>query len=176
METIDLRFEPGKPIPRIYAYPTRTAPNNFWFGNERRPSVFTPIRSHTSMNTFRTIMLRTRRPVLRVDQFTSTNVERRVYNVQEQSVHACRHAEFRSKTLQDGDHAIAQLQLGICKLMSTGGYDSLLLINAIRYRAGPHGPIYQRIPARYPTRPKEAHADLHSSLRHPTVAQSGYVE
>lgn len=121
-------------------------------------------------------MLQTRRPVSIIDRFTSTNVERHVKHVQEQSVHACRHAEIRLKTLQDADHAIAQLQLGTCKLMSFGGYDSLLLINAIRYRAGPHGPIYQRILARYPTRPKEAHADLHSSSRHPMVAQSGNIK
>lgn len=78
-------------------------------------------------------------------------------------MHACMCAEYESKALRDGDHAIAQLQLGTCNLMSTGGYDGLLLINAIRYRAGPHGPIYQRIPARYPTLPKEALADLHFS-------------
>jgi hypothetical protein len=118
-------------------------------------------------------MLRTRRLVSRPDQFTRTNVERHLRNVQERSLHACRRAEYESKTLQDGDHAIAQLQLGTCKLMSTGGYRSFLLVNAnvigmVRTARSTRQSLHAT-----PHSLEEAHADLHILQGHSTVAQLG---
>lgn len=176
-EEIDLRFEPGTHFRQTFMLIPRGSSRTFSdLGTNGDPSVFTQIRSHTSMLDIWMIMLRTRRLMSRPDRFTGTNVERYLRNVQERSLHACRCAEYESKTLQDGDHAIVQLQLGTCKLMSTGGCSSLLLVNAnvigmVRTARSTRQSLHAT-----PHSLEEAYADLHILQGHSTVAQSSYLE